>query len=174
MFKKLNTLKVFFEKPTTEFNVRELARILKIAPATASKELKNFVKQGLLKERKERILNLYKANLENSLYADLKVFYNLRRIKDSGLIDSLNKFYLKPTIVLYGSFASGLDTETSDIDLLIISENIKQFPEQGKFEKKLKHPIHIFPVKHIRDLKNEHLINNVLNGITIQGKLKWT
>ena len=25
----------------------------------------------------------------------------------------------------------------------------------------------------IKDLKNEHLINNVLNGIVIQGELKW-
>jgi len=172
MFKKLNILKLFFEEPTREFNVREVARILKISPATASKELKNLAKKGVLKERKERVLNLYKANLEDDLYRDIKIFYNLRKIKDSGLLKELNKFYLKPTIVLFGSCAYGTDTKTSDFDLLIISEKTKVL-DVKKFEKKIKRKIQLFVVKDIKDLKNKHLINNVLNGITIQGKVKW-
>jgi predicted nucleotidyltransferase len=173
MFKKLNILKLFFEEPAREFNVREVARLLKISPATASKVLKQLVKDGLLKERKERLLNLYKANLEKDLYKDLKIFYNLRKIRDSGLLKELNRFYLKPTIVLFGSCASGMDTETSDFDLLIISEKTKEFPHVSRFEKKFKRRIQFFIVKDIKELKNKHLINNVLNGITIQGRIKW-
>jgi len=173
MFKKLNILKIFFEEPTREFNVREVARILKIAPATASKELKELVKQSILKETKQKIFNLYKANLESDFYRDLKIYYNLRKIKDSGLLEALNKFYLKPTIVLFGSVASGLDTETSDFDLLIISEKIKEFPESREFEKKLNRKLQIFVVENIKELKNKHLINNIINGITLQGKIKW-
>jgi predicted nucleotidyltransferase len=173
MFKKLNILKIFFEEPTREFNVREIARILDIAPATASKELKGLVKQSILKERKQKTFNLYKANLESDFYRDLKIYYNLRKIKDSGLLEALNKFYLKPTIVLFGSVASGLDTETSDFDLLVISEKIKEFPESKKFEKKLNRKLQIFVVKNIKELKNKHLINNVVNGITLQGTIKW-
>ena len=52
MFEELNMLKPFFEYPDREFNVREVARILKIAPATASNKLKLFGNKGLLKERK--------------------------------------------------------------------------------------------------------------------------
>lgn len=173
MFKELNIMKLFFEEPTREFNVREVARLLEISPATASKELKAFVKKGLLKERKERILNLYKADLESDLYKDLKIYYNTRKIKDTKLIDSLNKFYLKPAIVMFGSCASGIDTETSDFDLLLISEKTKEFSDIKKFENKLNRKLQLFVVKNIKDLKNEHLINNVLNGIVIQGKVKW-
>jgi len=173
MFKKLNILNLFFEEPTKEFNVREVARLLKISPATASKDLKQLVKKELLKERKERLLNLYKANLENDLYRDLKIFYNLRKIRDSGLLNELNKFYLKPTIVLFGSCAYGMDTETSDYDLLIISEKTKEFPNIRKFEKNIKKKIQIFVVKNIKDLKNKHFVNNILNGIIIQGRIKW-
>ena len=43
MFKELNTMKIFLEEPNREFNIREASRILKIAPATASKELKEEV-----------------------------------------------------------------------------------------------------------------------------------
>ncbi len=173
MFKKINILKLFFEETTREFNVREVARLLGISPATASKELKNMVKKGLLKKRKERMLKLYKANPENDFYRDLKVFYNIRKIKDSGLLEEINRFYMKPVVILFGSAASGMDTETSDFDILVISEKAVEFPYTRKFEKKLKRRIHILPVKDIKDLKNIHLINNVLNGINIQGKIRW-
>jgi len=173
MFKKLNTLKIFFEEPNREFNVREVARILKIAPATASKELKGLAKKELLTEKRERFFKLYKLNLESDLSKDLKVFYNIRKLKDSGLIHSLTKFYLKPTIILFGSAVYALDTENSDIDLLILSEKRKLFPDAEKFEKKIKRKLQLFVVKNIKELKNEHLINNVLNGIVLQGEIKW-
>jgi len=173
MFKELNILKIFFEEPSREYNVREVARILKIAPATASKELKKLVKEGLLKDRKERNLNLYKANLESDVYKDTKLYYNIRKLKERGLIEAINKFYLKPTILLFGSGSYGNDTETSDLDLLIISERTKEFPEIKKFEEKLNRKLQIFIVKDIKDLKNKHLINNILNGIILQGQVKW-
>lgn len=173
MFKELNILKIFLESPTKEFNIREFGRILKIAPATASSQLKFFAKKDILKERKERNLLLYKANLGSDIYLDIKKFYNTRKIKDSGLIEDINKFYLKPTISLFGSASNGLDTEDSDIDLLIISEKEKEFPNKELFEKKLNRKLQLFIVKKIKDLKNEHLINNILNGTILQGEIKW-
>jgi predicted nucleotidyltransferase len=172
MFKELNIMEIFFESSAREFGVREAARLLKVAPATASKELKALAGRGLLKERKERVYNIYKANLESDFYTDLKVFYNIRKIRESGLMENLNRFYLKPTVILFGSSAHGLDTETSDLDIVIISENTK-IPDFGTLEKKLKRRIHVFAVRHIKELKNEHLINNVLNGIVLQGEVKW-
>ena len=173
MFIKLNILKIFFEEPLKEFNVREVARLLNISPATASKELKKLVRENLLNERKEKIFNLYKANLESDAYLDLKIYYNIRKLRESGLIDALNKFYLKPTIVLFGSVAYGLDTKTSDFDLLVISEKTKEFSDIKKFEKKINRKVQLFVVKNVKELKNKHLINNVLNGAVIQGKIKW-
>lgn len=172
MFKELNILKIFFETPSKEFNVREIARIAKIAPATASKELKFLAKEKILKERKDRNFNFYKANIDNENYRDLKVYYNIRKIKESGLVDEFNKFFLKPTIVLFGSSSEGFDIENSDFDFLIISEKIKLL-ELKNFEKKINRKIQLFVVKNIKDLKNEHLINNILNGFVLQGKIKW-
>jgi|SRR3989344_3238755 len=173
MSKKLNIMNIFFEHPTREFNVREIARMLKISPATASKELKALKKESLLKERKDRIFTFYKANLESDLYLDNKRFYNIRKIKESGFIEELNKFYLKPTIILFGSTSHGLDDETSDIDLAVISENTKSIKDLKKFEKKLNKKIQLFALKDVRDIKNEHLVNNIINGIVLQGQVKW-
>ena len=173
MSKKIDTLQLFFEEPNREFNVREVARILKIAPATASSQLKELAKEGLLKEKKERNLIIYKANLDYDRYKDLKVYYNIRKIKDSGLIEEINKFYLKPTIVLFGSASFGSDTEDSDIDLVVISEKTKEFLNKERYEKIIKRRLQLFVIKNIKELKNDHLINNVLNGLVIQGELKW-
>jgi len=173
MFKELNILKPFFEAPARRFNVREVARILGITPATASKKLKELAKMRILEYKKERILDLYKANLDSEEYRDLKLYYTIRLMKESGLVGALNKFYLKPSIVLFGSAASGTDTETSDIDIVIISEKTDRFPQEKDFERKLKRKLQMFAVSEIKDLKNPHLINNVLNGIVIQGEIKW-
>jgi len=173
MFKKLNIMRIFFEDPNKEFNVREVARILNIAPATASSKLKELARERLLKERKERNLIIYKAKLDDERYKDLKVYYNIRKIKDSGLIEELNSFYGKPNIVLFGSASFGLDTEDSDIDLVILSEKTKVFSKKEEYEKIIKRRLQLFVIKNIKDLKNDHLINNVLNGIVIQGELKW-
>jgi len=173
MFKELNNLRLFFEFPSREYNVRDVARNLKIAPATASKELKILAKKGILKRRVYKNFNFYQANLESDLYKDLKLFNNIRQIKESGFLNAINKFYLKPSITIFGSASFGMDNETSDIDILIISESTKKFLELNKYEKLLNRKIQLFIVNDIRDLRNKHLINNVINGIVIQGHIKW-
>jgi predicted nucleotidyltransferase len=173
MFENSNILKIFFETPSKEFNVREIARLAKVAPSTASLILKKLNKLSILKERKERIYLLYKANLKSSLYKDMKIFYNIRKIKDSGLIESLNKFYPSPTIILFGSCSFGMDIESSDMDILIVSNSPKPFPEIKKFNRKLNKTLHIFSVKKVEDLMNEHLINNIADGILLHGIIKW-
>lgn len=173
MLKELKLLKIFFEEPNREVSVREYAKLQKISPATASKLLKNFTKNGILKEKKQRIFNFYAANLDDERYRDLKVYYNIRKIKESGIIEAINKFYMKPLILLFGSFAFGTDTETSDVDLLIISEKTKEFQDLKIFEKRIGRRIQIFVFKDIKDIKNRNLVNSMLNGIVIQGEIKW-
>lgn len=174
MFKELNILHYFFEKPSKEYGVRELAKQVNKAPATVSKELKLFAKKGILQERKERQYTLYKASIEHEDYRDVKVFYTIRKLKESGLIDNLNKEYLKPTIILFGSTAQGYDTEDSDIDLCVISEKTTRIGTLRNFEKKLQRKIQLFVVKDLKELRNEHLMMSVINGIKLQGQIIWT
>lgn len=47
MIQIIDILEPFFIKPNYEFHVREIAKILKITPATASKKLKELKKRGL-------------------------------------------------------------------------------------------------------------------------------
>ena len=169
----MNIMKIFFESPAKEFGVREVGRKAKISPATASKYLKRFSKEKILLRRKEHNLELFRADIESDSYRDIKLYYTIRKLRNSGLLRSLDEFYIKPAVVLFGSASFGTDTETSDIDIVVISERKDEFPEKGKFEKKFGKEIQMFAVSDLRELKNEHLINSVLNGIVIQGEIRW-
>ena len=163
---------MFFEKPTTEFNVREIGRLVRISPATASAKLKELEKEKILKSRNERNLLLFCADLDSSTYRDYKIFYNILKIKKI-LLKEINDYYLKPSIILYGSCSTGLDIESSDLDLVIISENEKEYSKLNKLEKKFGKIIQLSVFSEVNKINNEYLLNNVLNGIVIQGKIEW-
>ncbi len=174
MFNELNRLKYFFEEPNREFGVREFSRINKISPATASKFLEKLTKEKILKKRKERIYNLFKANTENKEYRDLKIYYSIRKLRKTGLIKSIHEKYLNPTIILFGSTAEGLDNKNSDIDLCIITKHKKQFSQKKYFENKLKKELQLFIIKNISEIPNKHLISSIVNGINLQGMITWS
>lgn len=74
---------------------------------------------------------------------------------------------------MFGSASNGKDTGTSDLDLVVISEKTKEFPKLKDFERKIRRKVQLFRVKNIKELRNKHLMNNVLNGIVLHGRLKW-
>lgn len=163
----------FFHEPRREFSVREAAKLLKVAPATASKDLSELASKGILKVRDERLANLYSANIDNESYRDLKRYSTIRQLKESGFVQELNSFYQNPTIILFGSAAAGNDTESSDFDIIIISEKKDSFPERASFEKKFGRRVQLFVVQQLSQMAKQHLITQIMNGIVIQGALPW-
>ena len=83
--RELDILKPFFENPDRDYHLRELARLLKISPATAGKYAEQFVKEGILEKRQMRIYTLYSANQKSPLFKEYLQFYNkinaLKRMK---------------------------------------------------------------------------------------------
>ena len=83
-------------------------------------------------------------------------------IKDVDELLPINK------AILFGSYAKGEDTERSDIDLYIETPSKKDITLE-KFEKKLKRNIQIFRHKNLFEIKNKDLVNNIINGIVLNG-----
>ena len=169
----VNILKYFIEEPEREFHIRELARLTKKSPTTISKYLKNYKKRKILisKERFNHVL--YKANTENRAYKDIKLWYNLKKIRKSGLIDYLIEEYNYPeAIILFGSFKKAENIPKSDIDLLIITP-LKKRINLEKFEKRLNHEIQLFIHSSkeidIMKTKNKELLNSFINGLVLEG-----
>lgn len=171
MFDNKNILKLFFIDPVGEYSVREVARKLNISPSTASTHLKELEKRKLITSRRFKNLLLYKANLDNSNFRILKISYTLYSLVESGFINEVNRSYLMPTIILYGSAAKGMDTLTSDIDLCIITHfKERKIKNISIYEEALKRSLHIVVVESINELG--HLKKEIIEeGIIIQGDI---
>ncbi len=171
--KKDNLTRSFFEEPTREFGVREFARLHKIAPATASKELSVLCDQNLIVKRKERNVLLFKAKEDSQEYKDAKRAYSIQKIRASGILTYLDGALGIPIAVfLFGSYAKAENRPGSDIDLFVMTRTKRQI-DVSAFEKKLKAPIQLFvhTPEEIDTLKtkNPHLLNNMINGVKLAG-----
>jgi predicted nucleotidyltransferase len=174
MERKLTSLKPFFEDPNRKLSIRELSRILKINHTTVRQYLNNLVKEGFLTSKKEGLYLFYSLIL-NKKTLNLKLYYNLEKIRESGLVEALEKEYDFPTIVLFGSYALSMDNKTSDIDICLISNLPKEF-SADKYEKKInrKISIHKFTKSSWNNAKksNPGIVNSICNGIVLSGELE--
>ena len=164
----INNVEPFFKDNYKRINVREYARIMKISPPFASKTLKELMKDGILNEERDRNYIYYSANRESRKFISLSIIYWEEKLRESGLIEYLNKELINPVIILFGSFAKSEVNENSDMDVAIFSIS-KNKIELKKFENKLKRKIQIFQFRSLDDLKNKDLLKNILNGIKIGG-----
>ena len=157
-----------FERPIYHFHIRELARETNLNPNTIINITKKLSKKDIIKIKKSKHLVEVYANIEDQRFINKKRVHNLERIYSSGIIESLVNFYNPKTIVLIGSYSRGEDTEKSDIDLVIISNNKSQI-EPDNFEKIFKRSIHIMPVTY-KEI-SEEFYTNIINGIVLYGYL---
>lgn len=169
MVKKMNNIQLFFDEPNREVAVREYARLQVIAPATAAKQLSKLLADGLLIRHSERRMLLYRAATQSDAYKDAKVAANIRRIRESGLLEHLESQLHPLAIFLFGSHAKAENQKGSDIDLFVLARTKKAIDTE-RFAKFLKAPVQLF-MHAPEELKgiNPHLLNNIINGIRLAG-----
>ncbi len=171
MERKLTILKPFFEDSNRRYSIRELSRILKINHTTVRQYLNKLVKEGNLTLKKEGVYSFYQL-IPSKKTINLKLYYNLEKLRKSKLIEDLEKAYDLPVIVLFGSYASATDTIDSDIDICAITNIKKDFPTE-KYEKSLNRKISIHKFsKEAWKKTNPNLKNNICNGIVLSGELE--
>ena len=174
MERKLAILKPFFDDPNRKFSIRELSRILDINHTTVRQYLNKIAKEGFLSLKKEGVYSFYQLVLSKKTL-NLKLYYNLEKLRESNIIQDLEKAFDLPATVLFGSYASATDDKTSDVDICLIS-NIKKDFSTEKYEKMINRKIslHMFNKNRWDKTKksNPNLINNICNGIVLSGILE--
>lgn len=160
--------RVFFDYPTKRHYIREISRILDLAPKSVMNYLKKLLEIGIIK-REKGVFPYYVANRESEKFKLYKKIDLIIRIYESGLLEYIENECLPDAIILFGSGARGEDIETSDIDICVISKEKKLKLE--KFEEFIKRRISIFFCENFEDLSPE-LKNNIINGIILKGYLK--
>jgi len=166
----------FFSFPYKEIGLSNLAEALKISKATANLVVKDLEKDEFLKiEVLGRVWRI-SCNPKHFYNHTKKIGYNLEMIYASPIISAIYELFPNPkSIILFGSYRKGDDTEKSDIDIAVEILGEKEMeiiklgilPELG-FRKKVPVNVHVFS----RNKINPNLFANIANGIVLDGFLE--
>ena len=169
-------MQLFFSFPEREFGLNEIVKKLRISKITANKMVNQLIKEKFIFRKiigKNWILS---NNTEHPYNQTKKMLYNLELLYSSNIIKKIEKkFPGYKSIILFGSYRKGDDTEKSDIDIAVeISEEknlkIEEFKilKQFGYRRNVLINLHIFSKKNI----NSFLFSNIANGIILEGFLE--
>lgn len=158
----------FFVNPTAKLRVRQIERELKAPLPSVIRYAKELEKEKILKRSETGNVVFYSGDRSSKHFLLEKKLFNLRNLYYSGVVDFLITELSNPVIIVFGSYAKGEDIEGSDVDLYIETPSRKDI-NLKKYEENLQRKIQIFKYKNIKEIKNIHLRNNIVNGILLNG-----
>jgi predicted nucleotidyltransferase len=118
-------LSLLFGNSDKSFYVREIVRSAGVGVGTVQRELEKLSRVGLLTIKKIGNQKHYQANRESPIFEELKGIVQ----KTFGLADVLRNVLddyrekIKAAFI-YGSVAKGTDKSSSDIDIMIVSDEL--------------------------------------------------
>lgn len=138
---RLRVLSVLFGEPERAFSISEIIRMAASGNGAVARELDRLRAANLITVRGK----LYQVNRHSPIFNELRMML----LKTIGLVEPLRSA-LKPLeskidfAFIFGSVAKGLDTATSDIDLMIVSDDVaygEVFKAVQKAEKLLRRTV---------------------------------
>jgi predicted nucleotidyltransferase len=142
---QLSVLGLLIAQPDRSFRISEIIRLAGSGSGAVQRELEVLTAAGIFTVSSSGKQKLYRANRQSPIFEEL---YGLV-LKTVGLLEPLKKA-LKPYqskiafAFVYGSIAKGTDVAKSDIDLMIISEQVtygEVFMALQSAEKTLQRPV---------------------------------
>lgn len=114
-----------FGQPERGFHLSELRRLTGLGSASLQRELNRLAASGLVNSERVGNLRRFQANPASPVYAELVGLTRKTLGAEPLLREALQA--LQPDVQsawLYGSVAKQTDTATSDIDVLLVGENL--------------------------------------------------
>lgn len=164
-------LKVLLFSPGKEFHLRELSREIDITPIYVKKELQNLKELNLVLSSKKGNLNLFKINKNSSLFPELKSIF----LKTEFLSEIIKKSIRKLKIdfaFIYGSFAKGVESKDSDIDLFVVgsADEDELVKVVLRVEKKIRREVNYIlwnKALFLKRTRKHHLLNEIAKNPVI-------
>lgn len=152
-------LALFFTNSSKKYYLRELQRMLGYSAGSIRRELLRFQKDNLFVTQRAGNLLYYSLNTKHPLFNELKNIVS-KTIGVEGLLKKTLLPIKKIKIAfIYGSFASGTEKFSSDIDLMIIGnpDTSSLYGAINKLEKKLEREINptIYSIKEYKSKKKD-------------------
>lgn len=167
MKEKLKEL--FFNDTLRRWHFETLLKESRISRERVNHFLKELIKEKIIvRIKKKGKMPYYLANIDSAKFRSEKRLYGLNLLEKSGLFEDINNCKDIKTAILFGSFARGDWSKSSDIDLFIYGED-KDF-NKGLFETKLHRDIQVFKYEDKKTLKmnlDPAVIPNIAKGFFI-------
>lgn len=115
-------LALYFANPDKGYYLRELERMLGFSVGNIRRELLKLEREGLFERKHVANLVYYHLNRAYPLFQEMKnIVYKTVGIAGS-LKEAVGKIKGIEFAVIYGSYARGEESGTSDVDILIVGE----------------------------------------------------
>jgi predicted nucleotidyltransferase len=120
---RVEVLKLFFLRSSSRHYVREIAALTNQPVRAVQRELSRLENAGLLQSSVEGNRKYFQANRQSPVFPELRSLM----IKTVGIAEELKNALQERTdaievAFIFGSFAQGTETASSDIDLMVIGE----------------------------------------------------
>ncbi|MBI4145313.1 nucleotidyltransferase domain-containing protein [Candidatus Woesearchaeota archaeon] len=125
---EIRVVKFLLENISEQFAIREIARKAKIDYKRTHITVQKLVQKNILAKKRQANVDLCSLNLKG----DLTALYYVELLRSKDFLDKhgeLQSFFQNVaekvktpfySVVIFGSFAKGAETKTSDLDILII------------------------------------------------------
>jgi len=118
-------LGLLFEQPDRELTISEIIALASIGSGSVQRELEKLTAAGLVEKRRDRGRSLYRANRAAPVFDELHGLV----VKTMGIPPQVEQA-LTPIAnritfaMLFGSVAKGSATASSDVDLLLVADDL--------------------------------------------------
>ncbi len=166
----------FFSYPTKEASLNDLVKCVNVSKTTAHRIVNYLIKEEFLKVDVLGKLWRIRCNQKHLFNTTKKVTYNLELIYESKIIDAILKNVPQArSIILFGSYRKGDDTENSDIDIAVETLDNKEvhlttlgtIPTLG-----YRKDVAVNILQFNRNKVDLNLFANLVNGIVLYGFLE--
>ena len=118
-------LRLFFGQPERSFYTQELVRLVGMGIGTVQRELARLTQAGLLVQTQQGNQKHYQANPACPVFTDLRAIvaktFGVADVLKQALVPYANQLVLT---FVYGSVAKGEATADSDIDLMVVGDDV--------------------------------------------------
>ena len=120
-----SVLTYFFSHPDEDYYVREIAAIINEDPGNLSRELNKLEKEGLFRSYTRGKSKFYSLSKEYPLYKEIKEIIFKTEGVEGSLRNMISGYKGISLAFIYGSYANGSENKTSDIDLIIVGDFVR-------------------------------------------------
>jgi len=123
---RTSVARLLVELPDKEFTGREVARLVHLSHSTVLGALRVLTDRGVAHERVLGRAHVFRVNRDYFLYSTLALLFQSERRQGQDITSLIRSFLEASSIsvILFGSRARKTARKTSDVDLLVISNNV--------------------------------------------------